>query len=362
MRFKSLSNLREEAAVSFNRFPLTVLMSIVGTLAALVLSEDPDGAFEKILVRILLATLFGGALSFSAHLLVERRSAMKPASSVFVLFLSCVLPFLYAFFLCNVDNPPESEVLRHFVLMAGVHFVVAFAPFVFHFEINGFWQFNKSLFLRFMLSALYVFVIFIGVAIALVAITSLFPVEIDEKRYFQIWIVTVCLIQTWFFLAGVPKNLSLLESDQLYPRSLSVFAQYVLLPLSAVYMAILYAYGIRILITMSWPNGWVGWLVSIFSAAGILTLLFLHPYQALTESRWIKRATTFFYALTLPLTGLLLGSVYLRISEYGITESRYYLLVLAFWLAGLSLYFLISRVRDIRLIPMTLAILASGCI
>lgn len=358
MQFKSLSHLREEAVVSFNRFPLTVLISILGTLAGLVLSEDPDGTFEKILVRILLATLLGGALSFSAHLLVERRSAMKPASSLIVLFLSCVLPFLYAFFLCNVENPPESEVLRHFVLMAGVHFLVAFAPFGSGTEINGFWQFNKSLFLRFMLSVLYAFVIFVGISVALVAITSLFPIKLDEILYLQIWIVTVGLVQTWFFLSGVPRKLESLEADRNYPLSLRVFAQYVLLPLSAVYMAILYAYGFKILVTMDWPKGWVGWLVSVFSAAGILTLLFLHPYQELVESRWIKRATTLFYALTLPLTGLLLGSVYLRISEYGITESRYYLLVLAFWLAGLSLYFLLSRMRDIRVIPMTLAFLA----
>jgi len=55
---------------------------------------------------------------------------------------------------------------------------------------------------------------------------------------------------------------------------------------------------------------------------------------------------------------MLLLAVARRVSEYGITESRYVVAVLGAWLTLVSIYFLASRTQDIRVFPATLCALA----
>jgi hypothetical protein len=61
-----------------------------------------------------------------------------------------------------------------------------------------------------------------------------------------------------------------------------------------------------------------------------------------------------------PAIVMLLLAIGKRIAQYGVTENRYLLAVLSGWLALISLYFIISRARNIKLIPITLCIVAFG--
>jgi hypothetical protein len=119
---------------------------------------------------------------------------------------------------------------------------------------------------------------------------------------------------------------------------------------------------IQILIQRAWPRGTVGYLVSVFSVLGMLALLFVHPIRDASESRWVRVYARRFYLSLFPLVALLILGTWRRVSEYGLTEKRYLLLALGLWIAGVSLYSLASRRRDIRMIPISLcavAVLAS---
>ena len=48
-----------------------------------------------------------------------------------------------------------------------------------------------------------------------------------------------------------------------------------------------------------------------------------------------------------------------RISAYGITEERYWVLVLGSWLLAMAGYFIFSKEKNIKVIPITLALIAS---
>ena len=177
-----------------------------------------------------------------------------------------------------------------------MHLLVAFAPFIKAGNINAFWQFNKSLFLRLLTGGIYSVVLYIGLALALLAIENLFGVRISSKTYFKLWIVITGIFNTWFFLAGIPKNLQLLEQETSYPKGLKVFSQYVLISLILVYFIILYSYSIKILIQWQLPEGWVSYLVTGFAGLGVFTLLLLYPVQTTEENKWIKR----FFHITSP--------------------------------------------------------------
>lgn len=62
--------------------------------------------------------------------------------------------------------------------------------------------------------------------------------------------------------------------------------------------------------------------------------------------------------MMIPLVVLLLLAVWKRVGNYGITESRYILIILAVWLTLVTVYFLISKKQNIKIIPVSLCLLA----
>lgn len=165
------------------------------------------------------------------------------------------------------------------------------------------------------------------------------------------------MFTTIFFLAGVPADIQALDEDKSYPKGLKIFTQYVLIPLSTVYVIILLAYEIKILVEWKLPKGLVSNLILGYAVFGILSLLLVYPIREQNENKWLKTYSRSFYFLLIPLLALLFVAVGTRVSSYGVTEFRYFLIVLAIWLLGISLYFLLFKKQNIKVIPISLALL-----
>lgn len=60
----------------------------------------------------------------------------------------------------------------------------------------------------------------------------------------------------------------------------------------------------------------------------------------------------------LPLILLLFIAIFKRIGEYGITELRYYVLLLSFWLAFISIYQIITKYKNLKIIAFSFFIIA----
>ncbi|HEM46697.1 MAG TPA: DUF4153 domain-containing protein, partial [Alphaproteobacteria bacterium] len=143
-----------------------------------------------------------------------------------------------------------------------------------------------------------------------------------------------------------------------YPRGLKLFAQYVLIPLVSVYLGILTAYLFKVVITTEWPSGWIGWLVSCVSVAGILSILLTHPIRDRRENAWIVTYGRWFWLVMIPSIGMLLVAAWKRIDQYGITEPRYFLVVLTVWLAAMAVVYGFVRSQNIKWLPLTLCALS----
>jgi hypothetical protein len=264
---------------------------------------------------------------------------------------------LTGFYFLSGQAATENFFLNYAQWALALHLLAAFSPFLGAGEARGFWQFNRYLFLRFLLSALYAAVFFLGLVIALGAVDHLLGVKIHDKFYPDLWVFSTGILMTWHFLAGVPKDLSALERDDSYPNGLKIFTQYLLIPLVTLYLAILYLYLGKILLKADWPKGTGTWLVSVVSVAGVVNLLLLQPVRERTGNRWIRAYSKGFYLALFPLLGMLFTAVGQRINQYGVTEQRYFVSVLGLWIAGIALYFLINKKASIKAIPMTLFII-----
>jgi hypothetical protein len=114
----------------------------------------------------------------------------------------------------------------------------------------------------------------------------------------------------------------------------------------------------KILVTWHWPQGWVANLVLGFSIAGIFSLLLVYPVQSLAENVWIRTFARWFHVALIPLVGLLLLAVWRRVGEYGMTENRYFVIVLGLWLAAMVVMAFATKGKYIKSIPLSLCLVA----
>jgi hypothetical protein len=360
MRLPSIDQLTRHAAAAFRRFPYTITAGIVSAIVAIsvddwledvlgLLTRSGDG------VELLVATTLAIPMFFALRLAQERAVLSRVAANgIRILGVLGLGAFLWYW----SGWSPKLQVLHYMQLSLGMHLLASALPYIGRGEERGFWQYNRTLFLRFLTGALYSAVLFAGLAVALVAIDNLFGLDVDEELYFNLWALIAFVFQTWFFTAGVPEDLEALDAVDDYPRGLKLFTQFVLVPLVSVYLVILMAYLAKVLVTTEWPSGWIGWLVSSVSVVGILSILLTYPIRDRAENRWIVSYGRWFWIVMLPAVGMLLAATLKRIGQYGITEPRYILLVLTVWLAGMAVLYGFVRSQSIKWLPITLGILA----
>jgi hypothetical protein len=357
MKIISLKVLFQQSWNTFIRFPLAILLSIAGSAVSIYLTHFSHLQLQSLdkLFSIILTCALGIPLSISIVLYFERKRTKILNHYLFQLI---GLLILSGYYFAQPNILVLADYISFFVLFVAMVMLVSFSAFFMKSELNGFWQFNKEMFIRFIISSIYSLVLYIGISLALLAIDNLFNVRISGNLYFRLWIIIAGIVNLWMFLSGIPKDIDLLENQDSYPKGLKVFTQYILLPLVVLYFVILYAYSGKILFLWKLPYGWVSYLVLGYSFLGIFSLLLLYPLQYLKDNLWIGRITKYFYWSLFPLIVLLIIAIKTRISEYGWTENRYYVFALAVWLIFILLYLLINRIRNIKAIPVSLAILA----
>jgi hypothetical protein len=360
-RLPSLTYLYQQSFSVMVRFPGAILSALIGVLSFLMLIElghDYVKDRYEFLVNLGMVALLGISLLTTVKLICEHYRLSQRHAIVWQIIAFLPLVAYYFSLPTPIYEGPFKHIVRYVVIAAGLHFLVAFAPYIKKGSLNGFWQYNRVLFLRFLTAILYSGVLYIGLCLALLAIDKLLGINIDEKLYLELWVAIAGLFNTWFFLAGIPHSLQDLEETTEYPTGLKIFTQYVLLPLVVIYLAILYLYMAKIIINWSWPEGWIGILVLSFAIAGILALLLVYPIRKQRSNRWIQRFSHGYYIAMLPLVVLLLLAIWRRVTEYSFTENRYYVLVLALWLGAVSIYFIVSNRQNIKVIPTSLCLIA----
>ena len=358
--FPSIASVVKGALDTLKRFPFPLASAVLASSICIYIINDwrwSEKQDLEYLWKIVMCCWLGFNLFFSFSLISERRNHAVLQKYLFQ-FLGLIMIVAYYFLLPDFSKMTIADGSRYALFVTGLHLLVAFSPFIGRGEINGFWQFNKTLFLRFLLSILYTGVLYLGLALALTAINQLFNVDFNGTLYGQLWYFLAGIFNTWFFLAGVPQNLDELETNTDYPKGLKIFTQFVLLPLVTIYLLILYAYGIKIIFQWHLPKGWVSWLVNAFSVFGILSLLLIWPIRNEEGNKWISTFSRWFYRALFPLIVLLVVAIGKRVVQYGITENRYFVLVVAMWLVGIAAYFLFSKTKNIKYIPVSLCLIA----
>jgi hypothetical protein len=358
MKLPSLSHLVAQTKETFLRFPLVIVVAFAGTFAMMRVigfSREYYELHSQLWYNIVMTCSIGIPLTLSLAIFSESKGhsvLMK------IVYQSAALVILLLFYFTLSPEMDVYDFIRYFIYLIAFHLLVSFTGYIFsnNTDYRLFWDFNLTIFLRFILSGLYSAVLYGGLAIALLAFDKLFDMHIDGKRYGQLFFFIAGVFNTWFFCSGVPQFRETEDTKYGYPKGLKIFTQYVLLPIIVVYVVILYLYLFKIIFQWKLPMGWVSNLVLGFSGAGIFSLLLIYPIK--DEVRWMKIFTRAFFISLIPQILLLFLAITVRTNEYGITERRYYVFVLAIWLTVTTLYFIFTNFRNIKYIPISLFIIA----
>lgn len=357
MKFPSLSHLQDEAFDSAKRFPLSLLSAIVGTMLAIYLTEVEVFEENIHLLNLVLTFALGIPLFLCIDLFAEKHQLSPLKRGLGWLGAFLVLGLIYISFPTDLA-PSNTRVpyIRYTVYLLAIHLMVAFLPFLGKVEsAASFWNFNKNLFIRLVISLFFTNVISIGISLAMAAVNELFKADIQPQTFAQMYILSFGIFNTWYFLADVPENFEEEIKADKYPKGLKIFTQFILIPLLLIYLTILYFYGGKIILLWDWPEGIVSYMIIAISVLGIFTNLLLFPIQDQKETGWIKTFYKAFYFLLLPLVVLLFLAIGIRIGDYGLTVNRYIITLMGIWLSFISIYFILGF-KNIKTIPISLCI------
>ena len=223
---------------------------------------------------------------------------------------------------------------------------------------DGFWDFNRTVWLGAALAFLAALILSAGLMFASWAMRELFGWSGRWRVDWDIWLVSFGLFCPWLALSRVPRRFDA-PDGAVCPRPLSMLIAYVLVPLAVGYVIIVYAYLVRILVLWELPQGQVGKIVSFYAGFGIATYLAAWPLRQVGPVH-VRLFHRYFHFALLPPILLLAAALAVRVSAYGVTEFRYALVVFAIWLAAMTGTFIWRRELRLAMVPLTLAVLLAG--
>ena len=355
--FPSFEKIITETRATLMRFPLEIMVAILGTLCAIYCTDEKNNEQQRMYIKIIMACSLCLVLFLSISLYFSRDKKNNAVRFISSLILGSML---FVFIFQFSEQIKTFETYQFLSLNLALHLLVSFAAFInIKYDENAFWEFNKQLFLRIITSGLYSTFIYAGLSFALLATHHLFDVDFYDTIYLDLFYVVFGIFNTVFFLAGVPEtNNSNLPLNLQYPAGLKKFTQFVLIPLISIYLVILLSYEVKIMAMFSLPVGWVSNLILVFAIFGILSLLLIHPIANDQGNLWMRTFHKWFYYLLVPLLVLLFWAILYRVNLYGITHERYYVLALAIWLTLLTVYFIFVKKPKIKYIPVSMCVIA----
>jgi Domain of unknown function (DUF4153) len=355
-----LKNIVISSKEILNRFPLPIFCAFLAFILLLLRDHFFIGPTNEImaskLTRIAMESIAGIAMFFTFHVLCENKNLDNAKKLGFILLGMCILGVHYYSIPPDFYNFQNNYTLRYFSLLLCLHLAVSFSLYYSANEIEAFWQYNLYLFIKILLSVSFSIILCLGIGGAMFAIEKLFRFNFAEARYIEMVLGVFLIFNTINFLLNVPRDTHVFEQPKQYNNGLRIFIQYILLPIVSLYAIILAVYICTILYTFKLPNGFVATPILVFSLLGTLAYLLAYPIRE-SNYYWIKKFCDTFFLAQLPFLILLFVAIFKRISDYGLSENRYFALALGVWILIISAYIFFSKREHLLVFPLSLCII-----
>jgi len=333
----------------FDRFPITIILAfihfITGVYIAEVRSFESDNFIEINL--LIFGSIFITAMAeiiWEKYLYGKNRWLVRGIYSVITFVLSIIFYVEYL-------RTNDYYNIYYFALIPISIILFVLIPIL---NRENKEKYLQSEFSDFVITHIFALVLFIGIGIVLTTVNYLF----FKSRSFFISRLTV--YSSWFIaeVLGASLFLSLLKkpNDDLenyeFPSIFNSLIKFVIIPLIAIYTAVLYIYMAKTIISMQLPKGLISHLVLWYTAFSVVIMILITPFTQ--KDKFFGNFKKYFPYFSIPLIFASLFALSQRIYQYGITEKRYYVLILIFWL----LFCMILFIRKMNITGIFISLIA----
>lgn len=348
----SIKNTALKLKKSLRRFPTAIIFSSAAAVLGIILNHaDINMSIERseMLTRIVMVLALGAPVSASIRLIFERIQNHKKSIEITAyIFGAMLLGLYYNFFLKDLSTISGS---RYAAVSIATYLIFVFIPYLY--KRDNFELYVIRLISRFITTFIYSLVIYGGISAILFTIDRLLGVSVKGELYLDMWIIIIGVFLPAYFLSGVPEYKDELDISG-YPKALGILLKYIIIPLISAYLIILYIYFGKIIITRQWPVGLVAHLVLWYSVICVGVIFFI--YQLRSQGTKIEKFIFWLTRLILPILIMMFVSIFIRIRAYGVTENRYYVVILGAWVMGIMLFMCFSKHLRNIVIPISLSI------
>jgi len=337
---------------SFIRYPVTAVLSITLMVILIIQNErNIDGIYETEMLRRLAMTAAIGMLASISLKHLQERFWENKSSLIIVVPPAILIMGLYYFFFTEEMNGINS--IRFIGLILTL--IIAIFYTLKLKENEDYEPYVIRIFYGFFITVLYSGVLYFGISAIIFTINALFDADIDGKWYFYFFLMVTFIFGALMFLSKLPRKEESYR-DYPYSKALKILLLYIVIPLITIYTGILYVYFVKILVTQEWPRGLVSNLVIWYSVLSAAVIFFITPI--LEENKVARLFRIWFPRIFLPILAMMFMSIGKRIAQYGVTENRYFVVLLGIWVLLIMIYFIVKRKLSNIFIPVSLSIFA----
>jgi len=200
-------------------------------------------------------------------------------------------------------------------------------------------------------TVLFSVVLFLGLTVVFLTVDGLSLIKLEGKIYVETWLFVVFVFAMIFFASKLKKVDENLEEYEIH-KVFKFLIYFIVIPLITIYTGILYIYFGKMLVTRSWPQGLVSHLILWYTIFSLFIMIMVTPMTK--KDPVAKVFKKYFPFASIPLLALSIVSISKRISQYGVTELRYFIVLLGIWL----IFCMVSSIFKARLSVILISLIA----
>jgi putative membrane protein len=332
---------------AIERFPLTVFCSVVVFILSVYLVENPELKNENLLNELhKMVILLGMSIPLTLALELAREKYFSGKNKWVIRFVNALITLVfiifYRFYYLSGKNSSSTLDSLEQLMATGIIFFLCFLLVPVIGKKDEEEKYFQSVIVDKTVTILFSVVLFLGLIAVFATIDGLSLIKLDSNIYIETWLFVVFVFSVIFFLSKLKKVDESLENYEIH-KIFKFLIYFIVIPLITTYTGILYVYFGKMLITRSWPQGLVSHLILWYTIFSLFIMIMVTPMAKKDSvARVFKK---YFPFASLPLLVLSIVSISKRISQYGVTPSRYFVVLLAMWL----IFCMVSSISKARL-------------
>ena len=302
---------------------ITFITSCIAFIFSALLIYLNDNIYEE----LTLAFLMGTAFSIPATLLTQKLTVLK---KYLIQGLTAATGFVLGFFSYRGFGNNIYKELYYFGILCAVLLITLYL-FIPKEKSRTYF----SLVFKYALFTIFMTIILLGgICLLIFAIQNLI-LNTDD---YDIYECCSCFCAIIFGINVFCYYLFYRRQEESSGKAFKVIALYILFPVFAILLLILYAYLIKALVLLKLPNGQINWFVSFASCFYIVFYFILREYDELPVIKYFYK----FGAIPfIPLIIIQIYAYFIRVNAYGFTGYRYSsLLFILFSIITIALTFI----------------------